>query len=194
MILFDEIEKAHPDIFNILLQVLDEGLVTDSLGRKVSFKNTILIMTSNVGAKSITVNQNVGFRKLDDLSEYEEMKEKLLDDIKRVFNPEFINRVSDILVFHALTKEHIFNIIDILLEDTKSRLKEKKMFLELDETAKNYLLEHGYDKNYGARPLKRTIEKLIEDPLAETILEGKVKENNKVVIKMGSKELEFEIK
>ena len=151
-------------------------------------------MTSNVGAKSITINQNVGFRKVDDISEYEEMKERLLDDIKRVFNPEFINRVSDILVFHALTKENIFNIIDILLEDTKKRLQEKKMNLELDETAKNYLLEHGYDKNYGARPLKRTIEKFIEDPLAETILEGKVKENNKVFIKMGQKELVFEIK
>jgi len=176
VVLLDEIEKAHPDVFNILLQVLEDGRMTDSFGRRVDFKNTIIIMTSNIGAELLKKQASVGF--ITDIAEkasYEDMKRKLLDEVKKTFKPEFLNRVDDIVVFHSLTKDDLYRIIDIEIEEVKKRLKEQNMEIVMAPEDKELLAEKGFDPIFGARPLKRTIQRLMEDPLAEDIISGKFK-------------------
>ena len=170
VVLLDEIEKAHPDVFNILLQVLDEGHLTDNYGQVIDFKNTVLIMTSNLGARDITKGGGLGFHSADPLSSYEIMKDKIHKEIERAFNPEFLNRVDDTIVFHSLTKEEIGEIVHILLEEMRGRLTEEEMTLTLTDAAIELLVDEGYDEKFGARPLKRAIQKFLEDPLSEHIL------------------------
>ena len=170
VVLLDEIEKAHPDVFNILLQVLDEGHLTDNYGRVIDFKNTVVIMTSNVGARDITKGKALGFTTPDDKQNFERIQEKVKEEIQRTFNPEFLNRLDDTIVFHPLSKEHISQIVAILLRDVQRRLSEEEIVLKLTDAASEFLTTHGYDENFGARPLKRAIQKYIEDPLSEKIL------------------------
>ncbi len=170
VILLDEIEKAHPDVFNILLQVLDEGHLTDNYGRVIDFKNTVVIMTSNVGARDITKGRGLGFTASDTSQNFERMQEKVKEELGRVFNPEFLNRLDDVVVFHPLGKEHIAQIVDVLLQEVQKRLAEEELTLRLTEPASEFLVKHGYDEAYGARPLKRAIQRYIEDPLSEKIL------------------------
>jgi len=173
VILLDEIEKAHPDVFNILLQILDEGRLTDSTGRKVDFCNTVLIMTSNVGTREVGTGGVLGFQKSDAESAHEQMAGKIKDALKKTFNPEFLNRVDDTVIFHALDKEHISQIIDIALDEFKARIKDRDIKVRVTPGAKNLLAEKGFDQTFGARHLKRTIQRLLEDPLAEEILQGR---------------------
>ena len=191
VVLFDEIEKAHPDVFNILLQILEDGLLTDSYGRKVNFKNTVIIMTSNIGTAQIRKSSGLGFQLEDVAINYERMKEKLLEEVKKVFNPEFLNRVDEIVVFNALTKEDMEKIVDILLRDIEERLKEKQLKINLDQSGKDLLVEEGFDPEYGARPIKRAIRRLIEDPLSEEILKGRFKDCSIVKITRTGDRLEF---
>ena len=170
VVLLDEIEKAHPDVFNILLQVLDEGHLTDNYGRVIDFKNTVLIMTSNLGARDISKGGGLGFQAGNPLTSYEIIKDKVRTEIERAFNPEFLNRVDDTIVFHPLTKEEIGQIVHILLADVNSRLSEEEMALTLTEGAISFLVEKGYDVKFGARPLRRAIQRYLEDPLSEKIL------------------------
>lgn len=184
VILFDEIEKAHPDVFNILLQVLDDGHITDAQGRKIDFKNTVLIMTSNAGAESIISPKRLGFASSnDEKANYTFMKDRVMEEVKRMFKPEFLNRIDDIIVFHPLNKEHMKQIADIMLGTIKKRTKQQlNMELSVDEKAKELLIEKGYDEKYGARPLRRTIQNLLEDKLAEEILDGHVKAGDQVEV------------
>ncbi len=176
VVLLDEIEKAHPDVFNILLQVLEEGRMTDSFGRRVDFKNTIIIMTSNIGAELLKKQTSVGFiTESAEKASYDDMKKKLLDEVKRTFKPEFLNRVDDIVVFHSLTKDDLYRIVDIEIEEVKKRLKEQNMEMVMAPEDRELLVEKGFDPIFGARPLKRTIQRLMEDPLAEDIISGKFK-------------------
>ena len=172
VVVLDELEKAHPDIYNILLQVLDEGYLSDTLGHKVSFKNCVVIMTSNVGAREITnKGSNLGFAaKTTEEQQYQDMRQGVMDEVKKTFNPEFINRIDEIVVFHALTKENIAQILDLALEEVDDKLANKELELELTDSAKNFLIERGFDAKYGARPLLRTLQRELEDPLAENIL------------------------
>ncbi|MBX3133110.1 MAG: ATP-dependent Clp protease ATP-binding subunit [Gemmatimonadaceae bacterium] len=170
VILLDEIEKAHPDVFNILLQVLDEGHLTDNYGRMIDFKNTVVIMTSNVGAKDITKNRTLGFGSSSGGQDFERMADKVKEELQHAFNPEFLNRLDDVIVFHPLTREHIGSIVAILLQDVQKRLGEEELTLKLTDAATDFLVKHGYDQSYGARPLKRAIQRWIEDPLSERIL------------------------
>lgn len=191
VILLDEIEKAHPDVFNILLQVLDDGHITDSQGRKVDFKQTCIIMTSNAGAQSIIEPKRLGFGVQDDEKrDYEHMKEQVMEEVRRMFKPEFLNRIDDIIVFHALNKENMKKIINILLKDLKDRCKEQmNMELKVSEKVKEYLIDSSFDNKYGARPLKRAIQSKIEDALAEEILLGRVKKGEIVSIGISKKEI-----
>jgi len=170
VVLLDEIEKAHPDVFNILLQVLDEGHLTDNYGRVIDFKNTVLIMTSNLGARDITKGGGLGFQSADPQSSYEIMKDKVHKEIERAFNPEFLNRVDDTIVFHALTKAEIAEIVHILLADVRARLEEEDMSFTFTDAAIQFLVDEGYDERFGARPLRRAIQRYLEDPLSEKIL------------------------
>ena len=170
VVLLDEIEKAHPDVFNILLQVLDEGHLTDNYGRVIDFKNTVVIMTSNVGAKDITKGKALGFAAADARSSFERIAEKVKEEMSHVFNPEFLNRLDDIIVFHPLSRENIGQIVGILLKDVQKRLVEEELTLKLTQPAADFLVAHGYDESFGARPLKRSIQRFIEDPLSEKIL------------------------
>ena len=172
VVLLDEIEKAHPDVFNILLQVLDEGHLTDNYGRVIDFKNTVVIMTSNVGARDITKSKGLGFTAPDMKENFDRIQEKVKEEIQRVFNPEFLNRLDDVIVFHPLSKEHIAQIVAILLRDVQRRLTDEEITLKLTDAATDFLSTHGYDESFGARPLKRAIQKFIEDPLSEKILIG----------------------
>ena len=172
VVLLDEIEKAHPDVFNILLQVLDEGHLTDNYGRLIDFKNTVVIMTSNVGARDVAKGKTLGFGKPDSRGDFERMSEKVKEEINKVFNPEFLNRLDDVIVFHALTREHIALIVAILARDVQKRLGEEELTLRLTQGATDFLVDHGYDEHFGARPLKRAIQKYVEDPLSEKILVG----------------------
>jgi len=170
VVLLDEIEKAHPDVFNILLQVLDEGHLTDNYGRAIDFKNTVLIMTSNLGAREISKGGGLGFHSQDPKSNYEIIRDKVKEEVERAFNPEFLNRVDDTIVFHPLTKEEIGQIVHILLADVRERLGEEKLTLRLTDAAVELLVEKGFDVKFGARPLRRAIQKYLEDPLSEKIL------------------------
>lgn len=196
VILFDEIEKAHPDVFNILLQVLDDGHITDAQGRKIDFKNTIIIMTSNAGAETIISPKRLGFGAVaDEKADYKLMKDRVMEEVKRLFKPEFINRIDEIIVFHPLNKEHMKDIVSIMMKDIMKRTKEQmNISLIVEEDAKDYLIQKGYDEKYGARPLRRTIQNSLEDKLAEEILSGTVKDGDEVVVSAGTEGLKFSVK
>lgn len=185
VVLLDEIEKAHPDVFNILLQVLDDGILTDSLGRKVDFRNTIIIMTSNIGSKDIrNLGKGIGFSSSDANFDYEKMKSTIQDALKKVFNPEFLNRIDDVITFRPLEKEDIFQIIDLLADDLFKRIRDLGYNVEVTKGAKDFLSDKGFDQKYGARPLKRAIQKYVEEPLAEELLETEHPEGTSIKIKM----------
>jgi ATP-dependent Clp protease ATP-binding subunit ClpC len=196
VILFDEIEKAHPDVFNILLQVLDDGHITDAQGRKVSFKNTVIIMTSNAGASRIVSPKQLGFTtQVDDKENYKKMKEGVMEEVKRLFKPEFINRIDEIIVFHSLTKENIKDIARIMLQVIAKRTKAQlDIDLEFTDATIEFIADAGFDKNYGARPLRRSIQTNIEDKLAEEILDQKVGTGNRVCIDTVDKKVVFQLK
>jgi len=192
VVLFDEIEKAHPDVFNLMLQLLDDGRLTDSKGRVVSFKNCIIIMTSNVGATEVQKKATLGFAGGGSDRDYENMCDKYMDALKEKFRPEFLNRIDDIIVFHKLEKEDTAKIAEILLSSLRKRLALMEITLEITPKAMDLITEKGYDSNYGARPLKRVIQRNIEDKLSEEILRGRVKENSKVVIDANDNEFIFD--
>ena len=182
VILLDEIEKAHPDVFNILLQVLEDGRLTDSKGRTVDFRNTVVIMTSNVGAQALKTNRYVGFNLQDSDHDYEGMKSKMLEELKKTFRPEFLNRVDEMIVFHSLEKEHLRKIVTLMANELSKRLKEQDIVLELTDAAKIKISEVGYDPEYGARPLRRALQKHVEDRLSEELLKGTALTGGKVVV------------
>lgn len=196
VILFDEIEKAHPDVFNILLQVLDDGHITDAQGRKIDFKNTIIIMTSNAGAETIISPKRLGFGAVaDEKADYKLMKDRVMEEVKRLFKPEFINRIDEIIVFHPLNKEHMKDIVSIMLKDIMKRtIEQMNISLIVEEDAKDYLIQKGYDEKYGARPLRRTIQNSLEDKLAEEILSGAVKNGDEVVVSADTEGLKFSVR
>lgn len=181
IILLDEIEKAHPDVFNILLQVFDDGILTDGLGRRVDFKNTIIIMTSNVGTRDLKIGNKLGFVEPSNEDEYQSIKSSIEEAVKRLFNPEFINRIDDFIIFRKLNKEHIYSIIDIQLEELRRRLKHQNLTLELTQSAKNFLVSKGYDEKFGARPLKRALQQYVEDELAEILLLGTISADTRII-------------
>jgi ATP-dependent Clp protease ATP-binding subunit ClpB len=183
VILFDEIEKAHPDVFNVLLQVLDDGRLTDGQGRTVDFRNTLIIMTSNLGSEYL-VNQPEG-------EDSDQVRELVLDEVRKRFRPEFLNRVDEIILFHRLKREHMGKIVDIQMQRLAKLLADRKITLKLDDAAKEWLGKKGYDAAYGARPLKRAIQKYVQDPLAEMLLEGKIHDGETVKIGAGKDGLMF---
>ncbi len=194
VVLFDEIEKAHPDVMNLLLQILEEGMVTDSLGRKIDFRNTIIILTSNVGASTIKRQTSLGFGAMSqDESDFEGMKDKILEESKRFFKPEFLNRLDDLVVFHMLEKKDLDRIVDLEIDKLLKRLREKEITLQLETSARDLLVKKGFDPAYGARPMRRAVERYLEDPLAEALLRGDVKPGDtaKVVCPEGKEALEF---
>ena len=195
VILFDEIEKAHPDVFNILLQVLDDGHITDAQGRKVDFKQTCIIMTSNAGAQSIVEPKRLGFSSGEDAKkDYEHMKNGVMEEVKRIFKPEFLNRIDEILVFHTLRKEEIKQIVSLLLKKLQSRCKEQlDIELTVRNSVKEYIAEEGFDSKYGARPLKRAIQNKIEDAMAEEILEGRIHRGDHVIVSVSKKVIKFSV-
>lgn len=188
VVLFDEIEKAHPDVFNMLLQILEDGRLTDSHGRTVSFKNTIIIMTSNVGASELNRTQKLGFGSEDD---YDDVRDRQINALKQVMKPEFINRIDEIVVFTPLEKPDVEKIADIMLKNLEKRLKDHGITLEISEEAKAHLVDKGYDKEYGARPMRRTIQRQVEDKLSEEILKGNISDNGKVKITLVDGQLDF---
>jgi len=195
VVLFDEIEKAHPDVVQLLLQVLEDGRLTDSLGRVVDFRNTIIIMTTNVGAQLIRKETSLGFGKMTgNTSDFERIKEKILEESKRIFKPEFLNRVNELVVFRSLTKVDLAQIVDIELEGVIKRLETHDIFMTVSREAKDYLIEEGYDEKYGARPLRRAVERHIEDPLAEAILRGDVKKGDPIEVVMEDGVIKFDQK
>ncbi len=194
VILLDEIEKAHPDVFNILLQIFDDGHLTDAKGRRVDFRNTIIAMTSNVGAELIRKNTVMGFTtRADDektrLHSYESMRDKVLDELKKTFRPEFLNRIDGVVVFHALVKEQIRKIVDLMLDKVQEQLNDKQVRITPTEAAKDFLCDKGYDEVYGARPLRRVIQNLVEDPLSEAILQGRINEGDTVIVDVEGEEI-----
>ena len=184
VVLFDEIEKAHTDVMNILLQILEDGHLTDSQGREVDFKNTVIIMTSNLGARHITDKKSLGFGNTEDDKEYEELKKEVIKELKHELRPEFINRIDEIIVFHKLNKQDIENIAQIMLKQVEERLQKQKYIVEIDDGVVKTIIEQGFDSNFGARPLRRTIQNLVEDRISEEILAGNLKKNKKWVLKM----------
>lgn len=195
VVLFDEIEKAHPDVVQLLLQVLEEGRLTDSLGRKIDFRNTILIMTSNVGADILQRNTSMGFGiESNAENEYEKIREKILDETKRVFKPEFLNRLNDLVIFKPLAREDMKDIVNLELRNVSNRLKERELIFDFNDETKDFLIDKGYDEKYGARPLRRAVEKYLEDSLAEAILSGEIKPGEviKVTVNEEAKGLKFE--
>lgn len=196
VVLFDEIEKAHPDVFNILLQVLDDGHITDSTGRKVSFKNCVIIMTSNAGAQRIVDPKKLGFSaKEDEKQDYDKMKSGVMEEVKHIFKPEFINRIDEIIVFHALNKENMKQIVSLMIKELSKRAEEQmKLHLIVRDAVKNHIVEKGADKKYGARPLKRAIQNMLEDKLAEEVLNHRVKQGDTVIVSMVKNEITFSVK
>jgi ATP-dependent Clp protease ATP-binding subunit ClpA len=192
VILFDEIEKAHPDVFHMLLQILDDGRLTDGQGRTVSFKNTVIVMTSNLGTGMVDKN-TIGFSVHARDKRGEEMRKALLDKLRAAFRPEFLNRIDDIIVFNALTREHLAEIVNIQLNAVVKMLKERKMGLEITAAAKDRIVSEGYDPQYGARPMKRAIQRLVQDPLAHRLMNGDFAEGDVVLVdaREGAVELEF---
>jgi ATP-dependent Clp protease ATP-binding subunit ClpC len=195
VILLDEIEKAHPDVFNILLQIFEDGHLTDSQGKRVDFKNTVIIMTSNLGAREIQKSTPMGFKMVntEDLS-YEEIKEKVMSELKQAFRPEFLNRIDEVIVFHKLQKKQIYSIMDLMMSRVQQQLELQGIIIELKKSAKDLLLEKGYDPSMGARPMRRCIQNLIEDPLSEKLISGEIKSGQKVEVSVRDKKMHFEIK
>ncbi|MDA0765770.1 MAG: ATP-dependent Clp protease ATP-binding subunit [Verrucomicrobia bacterium] len=194
VVLFDEIEKAHPDVMNLLLQILEEGMVTDSFGRKIDFRNTIIILTSNVGASTIKRQTSLGFGAMNEAdADFEGMKEKILEESKKQFKPEFLNRLDDMVVFRMLEKSHLSTIVNLEVSKLDARLAEKDIIIELDDSARDFLIKEGYDPSFGARPMRRAVERFLEDPLAESLLRGTVKQGSRVVVRHeeDAKELSF---
>ncbi|MBL7960453.1 ATP-dependent Clp protease ATP-binding subunit [bacterium] len=192
VVLLDEIEKAHPDVFNILLQVLDDGILTDSLGRKVSFKNVVIIMTSNIGARDMNKTGAFGFSaKNDSEDEYTRMKSKVEESAKKLFNPEFINRIDEIIVFKSLDREAVLKIIDVSMSEVEQKLKERNLLITLTKEAKEFIADKGFDPVYGARPLRRAIQKYLEDPVAEDLLKGVFTDGSHISVELKGEELEF---
>jgi len=191
VVLLDEIEKALPEVFNMLLQIFDSGHLTDSMGRKVDFKNSILIMTSNLGARQIGLGKNLGFHTAEFENDYKSMEKKVMSELKKTFNPEFLNRIDETIVFNSLDKESVLKIIDILMEDVRKRLVEKQIDIRITHKAKEFISREGYNPMYGARPLKRAIQKYIENPLSEELLQGQFVEGNSIKIDYGDDELIF---
>ena len=197
VVLFDEIEKAHPDVMNLLLQILEEGMITDSFGRKVDFRNTIIIMTSNVGAQTIKRQTSLGFGAMsEDNADFEGMKEKIMEEAKKEYKPEFLNRLDDLVVFKMLEKESLSSIVDLEIDKLLVRLKEKEIGLELNASARDFLIVEGYDPNFGARPMRRAVERHLEDPLAEALLRSEFKAGDVVEVSHedDAKELSFEVR
>ncbi|MGE6756179.1 ATP-dependent protease ATP-binding subunit ClpC [Rossellomorea sp. NPDC071047] len=194
VVLLDEIEKAHPDVFNILLQVLEDGRLTDSKGRTVDFRNTVLIMTSNVGAQSLKSNKYVGFNIQDGKQDYKDMKGKVMEELKRAFRPEFLNRIDEIIVFHSLEKDHLKEIVTLMSNQLTTRLKEQDIHLELSAAAKEKIADEGFDPEYGARPLRRAIQKHVEDKLSEELLRGKVLTGQNILIDVEDSEFVVKVK
>ncbi len=193
VVLFDEIEKAHPDVVQLLLQVLEDGRLTDSLGRVVDFRNTIIIMTSNVGAQLIQKDTSLGFGKITGaVSDFERIKEKMLEEAKRVFKPEFINRIGEMVVFHQLTRDDLVKIVDIELKGITERIKTHDIDLSVSDEAKSLLIDKGFDKKYGARPLRRSVERYIEDPLAEALLRGEINKGEPMLVIVENDKISFE--
>ena len=184
VVLLDEIEKAHPDVFNILLQVLEDGRLTDSKGRTVDFRNTILIMTSNVGASALQKNKYVGFNIQDEGQDYKDMKGKVMEELKKAFRPEFLNRIDEMIVFHSLEKKHLEEIVQLMTKQLISRLEEQDIHVELSDAAIAKIAEEGYDPEYGARPIRRAIQKHVEDQLSEELLKGNIHKGQRVKIDM----------
>lgn len=191
VILFDEIEKAHPDVMNMLLQILEDGRLTDNVGRVIDFRNTIVLLTSNVGAETVNKQASIGFTKSSDEGSYEKMKEKILDASKKVFRPEFLNRLDDVIVFRSLIKADLIEILELEVLKVIQRLKGRNIQIQLDEKAKDYLVEKGFDPTYGARPMRRAVERYLEDPLAEEILKGKLHDNNPIQVTVEQDKLVF---
>jgi len=191
VVLFDEIEKAHPDVWNMLLQILEEGKLTDNVGRVVNFRNTIILMTSNVGSDTIRKQSTLGFSPITDENSYEKMREKILDEAKKTFRPEFLNRLDDIIVFRALTKPDLVQILDLEITKVMQRLKAKNIMLQLDDKAREFLVSKGYDPLYGARPMRRAVERSLEDPLAEEILRGAFQEGEPIIVTAENDHLAF---
>ncbi|MBP6507489.1 MAG: ATP-dependent Clp protease ATP-binding subunit, partial [Opitutaceae bacterium] len=195
VVLFDEVEKAHPDVIQILLQILEDGRLTDSLGRSVDFRNTIIIMTSNVGAQLLQRQTSMGFAAAAaNFNDAEKMREKVLEEAKRIFKPEFLNRISDIIFFRPLDKDDLVKIIELELTKFAQRLAERKITLEFTPESKALLIDKGYDEKYGARPLRRAVEHYLEDPLAEAILRGDVKDGEPVLVDRDGEKLIFKQK
>ena len=193
VVLFDEIEKAHPDVMHLLLQILEEGTVTDSLGRKIDFRNTIIILTSNVGAELIKKQNTLGFGAPTLDGNHDTMRDKILEESKRVFKPEFLNRLDDIIVFHTLSKEMLTRIVDLEVSKVAARIKDKEIHVTLDASAHELLIEKGYDPSYGARPMRRAVERYLEDPVAEDILRGVIKSGDRVEVTRAGEKLAFKI-
>ncbi len=193
VVLFDEIEKAHPDVMHLLLQILEDGKVTDSLGRKIDFRNTIIIMTSNVGADLIKRQTTMGFGAAQNVHDYETMRDKIMEETKRVFKPEFLNRLDEIIVFRALEKPDLLRIVDLEVAKVKARLKMKEIEIVLDSPAHEFVIEKGYDPTYGARPMRRAVERYLEDPLAEELLKGTVKSGDLVQVSVSEGKLAFNV-
>jgi ATP-dependent Clp protease ATP-binding subunit ClpC len=194
VVLFDEIEKAHRDVFNILLQVMEDGILTDSQGRRVDFRNSVLIMTSNVGSEMITDRDTLGFgdREIDSQESYQAMKDRVMGEVRTTFRPEFLNRLDDFIVFHQLTREQVKEIADLMLKELGDRLlEEHEITLTLDESASELLIKKGYDPKYGARPMRRMIERLIENPISELILQGAFEGSSVVVASADGEEMRF---
>jgi ATP-dependent Clp protease ATP-binding subunit ClpC len=195
VVLFDEIEKAHPDVVQLLLQILEDGRLTDSLGRQVDFRNTIIIMTSNVGAQLLQRQTSMGFAAATNtFNDQEKMREKVLEEAKRIFKPEFLNRISEIVFFRPLSRDDLFKIVDLEVMKFAKRLTDRKIALEFTPEAKLLLIEKGYDEKYGARPLRRAVEHYLEDPLAEAILRGEVKDGEPCLVVRNGDKLEFKQK
>ncbi|MGH2996347.1 MAG: AAA family ATPase, partial [Gaiellaceae bacterium] len=183
VVLLDEIEKAHPDVFNILLQILEDGKLTDAQGRKVDFRNTIVIMTSNIGASTISKNVSFGFAVGDDSGlSYDEMKDRIMGELKKVFRPELLNRIDEVIVFHKLSKDEIKIIVDLMMKRLREQMVEHEAAIELTEPAKELLVDKGYDPAMGARPLRRAIQRFIEDPLADFVLGRSIKPGSTIVV------------
>ncbi|MEY2603317.1 MAG: ATP-dependent Clp protease ATP-binding subunit ClpC [Verrucomicrobiota bacterium] len=191
VVLFDEIEKAHPDVMHLLLQILEEGKITDSLGRKIDFRNTIIIMTSNVGAEIIKRQTSMGFGAVSGTESYEQMRDKILEESKRVFKPEFLNRLDDMIVFHTLNREDLVRIVDLEVAKVVERVKAKEIKIQVDPTAVEFLIDKGYDPTYGARPMRRAVEKYLEDPFAEELLRSNIKIGDTVVVHAEGDKLAF---
>jgi len=192
VVLFDEIEKAHPDVWNMLLQILEEGKLTDNVGRVVNFRNTIILMTSNVGSDTIKKQSSMGFSPITDANSYEQMREKILEEAKKTFRPEFLNRIDDIIVFRSLTKPDLIAILDLEINKVMARLmKNRNIALQLDEKAKDFLVSKGYDPQYGARPMRRSVERFLEDPLAEELLKGNLHDGEPISVSADADHLTF---